>query len=182
MKIGKSRKTPPKPTEKSKPVSKIAKLVAKLKSAPLPTAAAKKQSAAAKMAKKAEEPASKSTPVAAIRRNVGRTKPTLTRKVSAKTPTPVLPLPAPILKAAEAIEPPKVSPAVTAPIKEDLPKSKIEEPPKARARQPRLVPVDIPAILLEPDHVPNEPAIAGPGARFALTPTFERAASNAPEE
>jgi hypothetical protein len=92
-------------------------------------------------------------------------------------------MPAPILKAAakEAIEPPKVSPAVVAPIEEEPPKPRIEEAPKARARQPRPVPVEIPAILLEPDHVPNEPAIAGPGARFALTPTLEHSASNAPE-
>jgi uncharacterized protein len=85
-------------------------------------------------------------------------------------------MPAPILKAAakEAIEPPKISPAAAAPVK--------EEPPKSRSRQPRPVPVQIPAILLEPDHVPNEPAIAGPGARFALTPSLEPSISAAPEE
>jgi hypothetical protein len=93
-------------------------------------------------------------------------------------------MPAPILKAAatEAIEPPKISPAVIAAVKEEPPKMRHDEPPKARARQPRPVPVDIPAILLEPDHIPNEPAIAGPGARFALTPTFEPAVAAAPEE
>jgi hypothetical protein len=42
--------------------------------------------------------------------------------------------------------------------------------------------VEIPPILLEPDHVPNEPAIAGPGARFALTPETEIAVAAPPEE
>jgi hypothetical protein len=55
--------------------------------------------------------------------------------------------------------------------------------PKPRTvRQPRPVPVEIPAILLEPDHVPTEPAIAGPGARFALTPPMEHRADGAPDE
>jgi hypothetical protein len=171
MKIGKTKKTPPSPAEKSKPVSQTAKPVRKLKSAPPPTTAVKK--AAAKYAKKpaplAAKPASVVKPTPALRRNVARTKPAIAK-------IPELVMPAPILKAAakEAIEPPKVSPAVVAPVK--------EEPPKWRGRQPRPVPVEIPAILLEPDHVPNEPAIAGPGARFALMPTFEPSVSAAPEE
>lgn len=58
-------------------------------------------------------------------------------------------------------------------------------PPETKprhVRQPRPVPVEIPAILLEPDHVPNEPAIAGPGARFALTPPMTHAGGGAPDE
>lgn len=56
-------------------------------------------------------------------------------------------------------------------------------PVKARAaRQPRPMPVEIPPILLEPDHVPTEPAIAGPGARFALTPPSEHHAAGQPDE
>ena len=55
--------------------------------------------------------------------------------------------------------------------------------PKQRfVREPRPVPMEIPPILLEPDHVPTEPAIAGPGARFALTPPMEHARAGAPEE
>jgi hypothetical protein len=54
--------------------------------------------------------------------------------------------------------------------------------PKSRgSRQPRPVPVEIPPILLEPDHTPTEPAIAGPGIRFALTPV-EHPAASAPDE
>lgn len=85
-------------------------------------------------------------------------------------------MPAPVVEAAakEAIEPPRISPAIAA---------AVADAPKARAtRQPRPAPAEIPAILLEPDHVPNEPAIAGPGARFALTPTFEPAVAAAPVE
>src|SRR5688572_23606317 len=163
MKIGKFRKTPPKPTEKSRPVSKTAKPVTKLKSAAAP--AVKKPVAKTKAPKKPAASIVKPAP----RRSVGRAKPLL-----AKTPAP--PMPAPILRAAakEAIEPPKVSPAAVAPVTED--------PPKSRTRQPRPAPLQIPAILLEPDHVPNEPAIAGPGARFALAPTFEASISAAPAE
>jgi hypothetical protein len=42
--------------------------------------------------------------------------------------------------------------------------------------------VEIPPILLEPDHVPTEPAIAGPGARFALTAATETVVATPPDE
>lgn len=51
------------------------------------------------------------------------------------------------------------------------------------ARQPRPVPIEIPPILLEPDHVPGaEPTITGPGARFVVAPTHETAPVVIPKE
>ncbi|HUS34544.1 MAG TPA: DUF4912 domain-containing protein [Verrucomicrobiae bacterium] len=168
MKIGKSRKTPPTPTEKSKPVSLKEKSVAKKKPAEAPPSEIKKKSATASAPKKAlvAEPKRLRAP----RRDVAPTKPSVSIE---RTSAPVMPAPIINPAAKEAIEPPKVSTASVA-----------EVAPEAKARvtrQPRPVPVEIPAILLEPDHVPNEPAIAGPGARFALTPSREPAVA-APEE
>jgi uncharacterized protein len=170
MKIGNSKKNSPAPIEKPKAVSP------KQKSAPV------KFSRPARIAAAKKSPIPEPKRVAEPKKNVATAKPAKTpikrvvaRKPAARvTAAPVMP--APVLKAAakEAIEPPKVSPAVIA---------AVAEPVKPRiTRQPRPVPVDIPAILLEPDHVPNEPAIAGPGARFALTPTFEPAVAAAPAE
>ena len=51
----------------------------------------------------------------------------------------------------------------------------VQEKPSVRSvRQPRPVPVAIPRILLEPDHLPgDEPVLTGPGVRFLATPSLE---------
>jgi hypothetical protein len=85
-----------------------------------------------------------------------------------------------VVREAPLVQPePIAAPVVRPSVGSSLP----PPPPKPRfVREPRPVPVEIPPILLEPDHVPTEPAIAGPGARFALTPPMEHARGGAPEE
>jgi hypothetical protein len=108
------------------------------------------------------------------------------RKSAAVAPS----MPAPIVKSAfkEETSTPGISPSAIppAPIAVGASSAKpivATTAPKPRTlRQPRPAPAEIPAILLEPDHVPTEPATAGPGARFALTPPMKHDAGAAPEE
>jgi hypothetical protein len=97
----------------------------------------------------------------------------------------------PLVEKNEPIEPSKIIPApeaatalqsevASAPARPSVPGLIMPKP--RPVRQPRPVPAEIPPILLEPDHVPNEPAIAGPGARFALTPKTETAIAGQPHE
>ena len=103
-------------------------------------------------------------------------------------------MPTPIVKSAfkEETSTPGISPAAIPPApiavvpvvaSSAKPIAATTAAPKPRTdRQPRPAPAEIPAILLEPDHVPTEPATAGPGARFALTPPIKHEASAAPSE
>ena len=164
MKNGKSKKSPaaPLPSEipkKRKKRGAVSALVAKARKLigrgePKAKSVAKASKSGAKAKAKKRVPADK---------RVGGA-------MGKATPVPGVEIPKPV-------RPPAIVAALEHP---SVPGPVVSKP--RPSRQPRPVPVEIPAILLEPDHVPTEPAIAGPGARFALTPTFERAVAQAPEE
>jgi hypothetical protein len=90
-------------------------------------------------------------------------------KVNAASLSPV---PQPVIKKNPALSKPTTATTAKPPnIEAPAVAQKHVAGPVRHVRQARPAPIPIPAILLEPDHVPlDQPAISGPGARFVMSP------------
>lgn len=166
MKLGKTK--PPTEKTKSKPLKRIAKAAA--------SGIAKAVAAVKKVKEKTKRPVVAEAPKAAAQKSRSLSKPPPKAAKKSAIPKPVE-KPAPDVmakKAAPAIA--ETQAASIAPIVH-RPSVPGPVPPRPRPmRTPREVPVAIPKILLEPDHLPaEEPAVAGREAKFAPAPLVEAA-------
>jgi hypothetical protein len=184
MKAGKTTRKPTEPTP-----AKISKPKAAKPAARAPRTASKAAARQPKPDVVAKAPAAKKKKAPAPA-TVPETKAIAAPKEQALLATPKAQAQLAALEPAPASETAAAAaPKASAPVSQALPPSEKESVPGpvtvARpSRQPRPVPIAIPALLLEPDHVPaEEPNIAGPGARFELAPAPHPAAQySAPSE